>query len=275
MNAPLGLIRSGRAIIFLLLCTAPWLKVIAAQTLQVHLSYLGSHTSPAFFGVSQGLAEANLMGRFLAQHYILHEHPATEAIQAQAPNISAILAAVDSETLKRLSVRYPHVPILNLTLEDDALRALCLPNVLHVIPSLAMRQEAIAQWRRLHPEAKVSALAWHPEFEKYAAKQLNRRYRKAYGRPMDDQAWAGWAAVKMISDSIARSQSAEPAKLLDYLKNQLSFDGQKGVTMKFRATGQLSQILLLVEEGRIVGEAPVKGVVDPLDLDRLGATDCP
>jgi hypothetical protein len=271
----LGLIRSGRAIIFLLLCTAPWLKVIAAQTLQVHLSYLGSQASPAFFGVSQGLAEANLMGRFLGQNYILHEHPATEATQAHAQNISAILTAVDSETLKQLSARSPRVPILNLTLEDDALRALCLPNVLHVIPSLAMRQEAIAQWRRLHPEAKVSALAWHPEFEKYAAKQLNRRYRKAYGRPMDDQAWAGWAAVKMISDSIARSQSAEPAKLLDYLKNQLSFDGQKGVTMKFRATGQLSQILLLVEEGRIVGEAPVKGVVDPLDLDRLGATDCP
>lgn len=275
MNAQLGSIRSGLAIAGLLLGIAPGSEAIAAQTLQVHLSYIGSNTSPAFFGVSQGLAEANLMGGFLGQNYILHEHPATEGIQAREPPISAILTAVDAEILKQLSARFPGVPIFNLTLEDDTLRELCLANVLHVIPSLAMRQDALAQWHKLHPGTEVSALAWHPGFEKYAAKQLNRRYSKAYGRPMDDQAWAGWAAVKMLSDSIARTQNAEPAKLLDYLKNQLSFDGQKGVTMKFRATGQLSQSLLLVEEGRIVGEAPVKGVVDPLDLDSLGAPNCP
>jgi hypothetical protein len=44
--------------------------------------------------------------------------------------------------------------------------------------------------------------------------------------------------------------------------------------MKFRATGQLSQILLIIENGKLVGEAPVKGVVDPLDLDSLGAVEC-
>ncbi len=251
-----------------------WLEARAVQPLQVHLSYIGSTTSPAFLGVSQGLTEANLMGRFLGQNYILHERQATETTQARDPNISAILAAVDAETLKQLSALYPNVPILNLTLEDDALRALCLPNVLHIIPSLAMRQDAVAQWRKLHPESKVAAQAWHPEFEKYAAKQLNRRYSKAHGRPMDDPAWAGWAAVKILSDSIARTQNAEPAQLLEYMKTQLSFDGQKGVAMKFRATGQLSQTLLLVENGRIVGEAPVKEVVDPLDLDSLGATRC-
>ena len=272
--AQFGSVRSGLAIACLLLCITPWSMAIAAQILNVHLSYIGSNTSPAFFGVSQGLTEANLMGGFLGQNYILHEHQATEGTLARDPPISAILAAVDAETLKRLSARSPSVPIFNLTLEDDAFRDLCLPNVLHVIPNLAMRQDAVTQWHKLHPEARVTAQAWHPEFEKYAAKQLNKRYSKAYGRPMDDQAWAGWAAVKMTSDSIARTQNAEPTKLLDYLKNQLSFDGQKGVTMKFRATGQLSQILLLVENGRIVGEAPVKSVVDPLDLDSLGATSC-
>ena len=91
---------------------------------------------------------------------------------------------------------------------------------------------------------------------------------------MDDRAWAGWAALKMLADSVARIQNAEPAKLLDYLKTKLVFDGQKGVTMKFRATGQLSQILLIIENGKPVGEAPVKGVVDPLDLDSLGAVEC-
>jgi hypothetical protein len=77
----------------------------------------------------------------------------------------------------------------------------------------------------------------------------------------------------MFADSVARIQNAEPAKLLDYLKTKLVFDGQKGVTMKFRATGQLSQILI-IENGKLVGEAPIKGVVDPLDLDSLGAVEC-
>jgi hypothetical protein len=104
----------------------------------------------------------------------LHEHRATAAAQAGASNPSAILAAVDAKTLKQLSMLYPKIPIFNLTLEDDTLRARCLPNVLHVIPSQRMRQEAMAQWRKLYPEAHVTAQAWHPEFEKYAAKQLNR-----------------------------------------------------------------------------------------------------
>jgi hypothetical protein len=250
-------------------------EVMAAQAIEVHLSYIGSTTNTAFLGVSQGLREANLMGKFLGQSYILHEHPATATAQAGASNpSSAILAAVDAETLKQLSTLYPKIPIFNLTLEDDALRARCLPNVLHVIPSQRMRQEAMAQWRKLYPEAHVTAQAWHPELEKYAAKQLNRRYRQAQDRPMDDRAWAGWAALKMLADSVARIQNAEPAKLLDYLKTKLAFDGQKGVTMKFRATGQLSQTLLIIENGKLVGEAPVKGVVDPLDLDSLGAVEC-
>jgi hypothetical protein len=117
-------------------------EVMAAQAIEVHLSYIGSTTNTAFLGVSQGLREANLMGKFLGQSYILHEYPATAAAQAGASNPSAILAAVDVETLKQLSTLYPKIPIFNLTLEDEALRARCLPNVLHVIPSRRMRQEA-------------------------------------------------------------------------------------------------------------------------------------
>jgi hypothetical protein len=82
-------------------------EVVAAQAIEVHLSYIGSATNTAFLGASQGLREVNLMGKFLGQSYILHEHPATAAAQAGASNPSAILAAVDAETLKQLSTLYP------------------------------------------------------------------------------------------------------------------------------------------------------------------------
>ena len=45
--------------------------------------------------------------------------------------------------------------------------------------------------------------------------------------------------------------------------------------MSFRETGQLRQPLLLVDGDRIVGEAPVRGVVDTTYLDSLGVPFCP
>jgi len=46
------------------------------------------------------------------------------------------------------------------------------------------------------------------------------------------------------------------------------------VPQRFRDTGQLRQPILLVENGKLVGEAPVPGVVDSNDLDSLGGTSC-
>ena len=63
-------------------------------------------------------------------------------------------------------------------------------------------------------------------------------------------------------------------KLLSYLKNKLSFDGQKGSDMNFRITGQLRQLMLLVENDKIITEAPIRGVAKPPTLDSLGTLDC-
>ena len=103
---------------------------------------------------------------------------------------------------------------------------------------------------------------------------MNNRFRKAHGILMDDDAWAGWAGLKMLSEAVARAQTTEPARILAYLRNELGFDGQKGVAQTFRDTGQLRQPILLVENGKLVGEAPVPGVVDSNDLDSLGGTSC-
>ncbi len=92
---------------------------------------------------------------------------------------------------------------------------------------------------------------------------------------MDDYSWAGWAAVKMTSDTVARNNITEPAALLNYLKTELSFDGQKGIGMDFRETGQLRQPVLVIEDDKIVAEAPVRGVAKPPTVDSLGIVNCP
>ncbi len=239
--------------------------------MMVEIVYVGDQDRPAFFGVRQGLAESNLQGRFSGQRYELRTAGAAE----QVPAGVAIVAAMSDADLLSLAQRLPRVPVLNLVSETDALRALCLPNLLHIVPTRGMKDAAIAQWRTLHPGAEVAARAWEPSFTKYSAEQLSKRYFKASGRAMDDQAWAGWAAVRLVSDTVARVGNAAPEAILAYLKTKTAFDGQKGIDLSFRSDGQLRQPLWVVAGGRVVGEAPVRGVAEPEDLDSLGRAACP
>ena len=65
---------------------------------------------------------------------------------------------------------------------------------------------------------------------------------------MDGGAWAGWFAVKLISEAALRARSSEPAKLLAYLElPSTSFDGHKGWPLSFRgADHQLREPLYVV-----------------------------
>ena len=168
----------------------------------------------------------------------------------------------------------PGVAVFNVTAGDDALRQVCTTNLLHVLPSDAMRSDAVAQWLQKNPDANVEAWAWHPKFVKYAARDLNKRFLRVQGVAMNDDAWAGWAAVRMVAVGVIRTQSTDPAVLLEYMTSEIAFDGQKGVPHTFRDTGQLRQRLLIVENGELAGEAPVRGVADTTDLDSLGLPSC-
>lgn len=239
---------------------------------QVQLLFVGDLNSAAYLGAQQGLEEAQQQGEFLGQRYTL------EAVDAGGipsdTRATALIAALPPAALLELAARHAALPVLNPTSADDSLRAQCRDNLLHVMPSARMLADAVGQWHVEHPGAAVRAQAWHPAFEKYAAAQLNNRYTARFARPMNDEAWAGWAAVKLVSDMVAREQTAAAPVILAALRTKLAFDGQKGTDMSFRADGQLRQPLLLVAGDEIVGEAPVRGVVDIEDLDSLGPGVC-
>ncbi len=239
--------------------------VLAAE---FHFYYAGE-AGGALLGARQGAAEARIQGRFLGQDYRLEKHPGEGTLPPQG---IGIVAAVPAPALLALARAHPEVAVFNVAADDDALRQSCLPNLLHVLPSRRMKADAVAQWQALHPDAGVQAQAWHPAFVKFAARDLNKRFRKAHNTAMDDAAWAGWAAVRMSADLIARGDSQDAPGLLEQLRTALAFDGQKGEALNFRANGQLRQPLLLVNDGGLVGEAPVRGK----DLDSLGARSaCP
>ena len=237
----------------------------------IRFAYIGSAEDPALQGINQGLDEANLQGRFLGQAYQLDTIAPNRLRKADFSPYIALLVAADSATLQTLAESAPNHPIFNLTNGSDPLREACLENLLHIAVSDQMKRDAIAQWRENNPDEGLTAMAWHPDYVKFAARDLNKRFKKAYAKDMDDAAWSGWAAVKMTSDTVARESITGPGEMLDYLKTSLSFDGQKGIDMNFRETGQLRQPLLIIKGTEIVGEVPVRGK----EIDSIGLALCP
>ncbi|MEQ8659829.1 MAG: hypothetical protein RLW62_03335 [Gammaproteobacteria bacterium] len=268
---PRSAARGRLAALLILTCLAG--GAVALDTRVVPIAYVGDPAGDALRGVRQGLDEANAQGRFLGWRYELVA--ADDAAAARAARPAVVVAALPPAALRALAAALPGTAVINVSSDDDALRAACLPNLLHTLPSSAMRADAEAQWHAAHPEVAATARAWHPMFEKYAASQLNRRYAESHGTAMSDVAWAGWAAVKLVSNTIATASQAAPAQVLELIRGDIAFDGQKGADMSFRETGQLRQPLLLVAGDDIVGEAPVRGVVDSSNLDSLGRTGCP
>lgn len=245
-----------------------------AENVNIDLLYVGDTNSNAHKGVLQGLEEANLQGQFLGQQYSLKTINTSDYSPSSVKNVVAIFVAADMATQITVSQSHPDHAVFNISETDDDLRQRCTNNLLHVLPSDRMMSDAEAQWQKKEPGSGAKAQAWHPDFVKFAARDLNKRFKKSHGQTMDDAAWAGWAAIKMVSDTIVREKMTEPAELLNYLKNDLAFDGQKGLKMSFRETGQLRQPVLLVENDKIVSEAPVRGIAKPPTVESLGLLNC-
>jgi len=249
-----------------------WSQAVLAEVLDVTIHYVGPTEGSVWLGMQQGMTEANIQGEFLGQKYTVK--PVTIDELAGLENVTSLLLATDANSIEKIAMteKFKQVPVFNLVSDADSLRAACLPNLLNISASQQMKKDALMQWMAKHPDSKAHVQAWHEDFKKFAASQLNIRFTKAHAVIMDDDAWAGWAALKLVSDTVARVQSADAEKMLNYLRNDIAFDGQKGAGATFRETGQLRQLVLLIENNKIVAEAPLRGVKG--GLDSLGLLSC-
>lgn len=251
----------------------------AAEGLQVRMLLVtpdetayASHRNGAILGQTEG----NIQGRFLGIDYLLETAPSAAGLIARE-GISAVIVAAPFDQLMQVYETYAplQVPVFNIALADDGLRQVCRSGLYHTPPSERMLADAEDQWRRGNDGELAQALAWHPEFVKFAGRDLNKRYTEQFGVSMDSDAWAGWAATRIVAEAVVRTSSTDGAVLDNYIRNDLGFDGQKGLAQTFRNNGQLRQPLLLQNmAGELLGEAPVRGVADTNDLDSLGIADC-
>jgi hypothetical protein len=250
-----------------------WPALLLANTIELTIHYVGPTEGQVWAGIQQGASEANLQGEFLGQKYTVKVISEEELATLESP--TALLLNLPTESILKVAQteQFKSVPVFNLSSDADSLRQACLPNLLNLPASQKMKQDALAQWQNKKPEVKVTALGWHKTFRKFAAAQLNKRFTRAHGVDMEEGAWSGWAALKLLSDTVARTQATDPATLLDFMEHKLAFDAQKGDGATFRDTGQLRQIVLLVDANdKIVAEAPLRGVKG--GLDSLGLVSC-
>ena len=122
----------------------------------------------------------------------------------------------------------------------------------------------------------LTALAWHPQWERYGGPQLNRRFVKLAQRPMTGQDWAAWVGIKSLVTAWVAQPKATPAQVAGSLRSgQVQVDGFKGQPLSFRAwDGQLRQPVLLGHADGVTASAPMEGVLHPVDtLDTLGVDE--
>lgn len=117
------------------------------------------------------------------------------------------------------------------------------------------------------------AAPWHPMWERNGGPQLNRRFFKAAGRPMQGHDWAAWLAGRAIASVLIEQPRAAVAQQLKALRGgAVGVDGFKGPRLSFRAwDGQLRQPIFLGHVDGVIGTAPLDGVLHPKEvMDTLG-----
>jgi ABC-type branched-subunit amino acid transport system substrate-binding protein len=137
------------------------------------------------------------------------------------------------------------------------------------VPASLGPDEAISFW----------AVGWHPELERFSARELNSKFRRRFAGPMSEASWASWAAVKLVGEAVVRGGAGRPAALVTFLESSPPFDGHKGTALVFRAWDhQLRQPLYVVgprkreEIGGRRGPFELVGETAEAALDGLGTS---
>ncbi|MFZ2726141.1 MAG: ABC transporter substrate-binding protein [Methylococcaceae bacterium] len=117
------------------------------------------------------------------------------------------------------------------------------------------------------------ATAWHKTHDQWGATQIQHRFLKAANRPMEEQDYSAYLAVRAIGEAVTRTKAGDAQTLKQYLlSDKFALQGYKGNPLSFRAwDGQLRQPILLAAPRSMVAVAPIDGFLHQhTELDTLG-----
>jgi ABC transporter substrate binding protein (PQQ-dependent alcohol dehydrogenase system) len=114
---------------------------------------------------------------------------------------------------------------------------------------------------------------WDAAFDQWGAVQLQNRFTKSFQRAMTAHDMQVWTSVRVVGEAAARSNSADAAKMLAYIKSPdfsvAAFKGQKLTLRDWNL--QLRQPILLFDGRNTVSVSPQDGFLHQVStLDTLG-----
>jgi hypothetical protein len=147
--------------------------------------------------------------------------------------------------------------------------------VIKAAESAAGKAVVIADARRMADSGSYSIDLWHPDLERFGARQLSDRFHARYGTPMTSDAWEGWIAVKAVWETALRVTGGDFAGTLA----KGGFDGHKGVALRFGGAERLlRQPLVLVRvdhEGQPERRTLVKEIPWPIAAEDPSQKELP
>ena len=89
--------------------------------------------------------------------------------------------------------------------------------------------------------------SWHPALEAWGATQFQNRFERLANRPMREEDYQSWLALRMVGEAATQTRSAEPVQLRDFmLSPDFQVAGFKGQKLTLRDWDhQLRQPVLL------------------------------
>jgi len=115
--------------------------------------------------------------------------------------------------------------------------------------------------------------SWDAAHDQWGAVQLQNRFVKMASRRMTALDMQAWTAARMIGEAAARTNSADPKTLFDFIKGaEFSVAAFKGQPLTLRDWNlQLRQPILLADGRMVVSVSPQEGFLHQVsELDTLG-----
>ena len=153
---------------------------------------------------------------------------AREVGKLREAGVVAVIGGVTGEVAE--AIARTGAPFLAVYARDHA-QSGAAPSY-RISPTAAQYGSAVAE----SDPKNARALAWHPSLRRYGAGELNERFMSATGVPMDEDAWFGWIAVKLVVESALRNAPLGAVRL----------DGHKGTLLRFDEHRVLRQPLYVV-----------------------------
>ncbi len=121
--------------------------------------------------------------------------------------------------------------------------------------------------------AGLEPTSWDAALDQWGAIQLRDRFERKFSRRMTPLDMQAWTAVRMIGEAVGRIGTADPERILDYMKGpDFSIAAFKGRKLTVRDWDlQLRQPILLADGRTVVSVSPQEGFLHQFsELDTLG-----